>query len=189
MAIIIIGKTASGKDSIANRLVSDYGYKRIVTYTTRPMREGEVQNVTYHFVSNDEFDDKVKQNFFAEWKQYNTEFGIWYYGTALEDLINADENTIVILTPDGYRDVLKKSIKKPTSIYIYANNETIKKRLLKRGDDKNEAQRRLNHDNIDFNGIQNEVDKIIYNNDETNIEEVVHKIVEFLNERRALHIE
>ena len=90
---------------------------------------------------------------------------------------------MIILTPDGYRDVVKKLSNRPTAIYIYANNATIKKRLLKRGDDKNEAQRRLEHDNEDFKGIENEVDRIVYNNDGTDINEVVDKILEFMEDK------
>ena len=49
--LILIGKTASGKDTILNQLVKKHGYKKIVTYTSRPMRKGEKQDVTYHFIS------------------------------------------------------------------------------------------------------------------------------------------
>lgn len=178
--IIIIGKTASGKDTILKKLVTKHGYKKITTYTSRPMRQGEKQGVTYHFVPEDDFKEKVDNNFFAEWKTYSTEFGIWYYGTALEDLENADDKTAIILTPDGYRDIVSRLSTKPKVIYIYANNSTIKQRLLARGDDKNEAQRRLEHDNIDFKGVENEVDRIFYNNKDSNIDDVVKDIVDWL---------
>ena len=89
--LILIGKTASGKDTISNKLISEYGYKKLITYTTRPIRKGEINDVTYHFVSDKEFKQKIKNNFFAEYKSYNTEFGTWYYGTALEDLKNSDD--------------------------------------------------------------------------------------------------
>ena len=158
------------------------GYSRIVRYTTRPKRKSEQQEIAYHFISDEEFKQKIEEGFFAEYKTYNTEFGVWYYGTALDDLENADDKSVIILTPDGYRDVVNKLSKKPIAIYIYANNTTIKKRLLKRGDNPNEAQRRLDHDNEDFNGIENEVDRIIYNNDGTNINEVVQKILDFCKE-------
>ena len=55
--------------------------------------------------------------------------------------------------------------------------------MLKRGDDKNEAQRRLEHDNKDFKGIENEVDRIVYNNYGTNINEVVQKILDFVEDK------
>ena len=180
--VTIIGKTASGKDKIVNELVSKHGFKKVITYTTRPMRKCEQQDVTYHFISEEDFKQKINEGFFAEWKSYITADGVWYYGTALEDLKNGEYNSVIILTPDGYKDVVNKLSKKPISIYIYANNPTIKKRLLKRGDDNNEAQRRLEHDNEDFKGIENEVGRIVYNNDGTNINEVVQKILEFCKE-------
>lgn len=181
--VTIIGKTASGKDKIVNELVSKHGFKKVITYTTRPMRKGEQQDITYHFISEEDFKQKINEGFFAEWKSYITADGVWYYGTALEDLKNGEYNSVIILTPDGYRDVVNKLSKNPIAIYIYANNTTIKKRLLKRGDNPNEAQRRLEHDNEDFNGIENEVDRIVYNNDGTNINEVVRKILDFVEDK------
>lgn len=178
--ICVIGKTCSGKDTIVNKLISSYGYKKLITHTSRPMRDGEKQDATYHFISTSEFQEKILEGFFAEWKVYNTEFGDWYYGVALEDLEKADDNTVIILTPEGYREIASKLQSKPKAIYIYADNETIKERLIARGDDKNEAERRLEHDNEDFEGIENEVDKIFYNNRGTDINEVVDTIVTWL---------
>ena len=145
------------------------------------MRKGEKQNVTYHFISEDEFKQKIEDGFFAEYKTYNTEFGVWYYGTALEDLERADDNAVIILTPQGYRDVKDKLLSNNvTCIYIYASNSTLKKRLLKRGDDPKEADRRMQHDNQDFKGFEMEADKIVYNNEGTDIDEVVEKILEIV---------
>lgn len=177
---IIIGKTCSGKTKIVDKLVSKYKYKKIITYTSRPIRKGEVQDKDYHFISKEDFKQKIEENFFAEWKSYNTEFGVWYYGTALEDLNNDNKKSIIILTPDGYRDVIDKLSDKPTLIYIYANNPTIAKRLKKRGDNKEEAQRRIEHDNIDFKGAEYLAQKIFYNNDGIDINEVVEKIHKYI---------
>ena len=179
--LILIGKTSSGKTLIKEKLI-EKGFAGITTYTSRPMRKGEKQDVTYHFISDKDFKQKINEGFFAEWKSYITADGVWYYGTALEDLKNGEYNSVIILTPDGYRDVVNKLSENPTAIYVYANNSTIKKRLMMRGDNPNEAQRRLGHDNEDFKGIENEVDKIVYNNDGTNIDEVVQKILEFCKE-------
>lgn len=178
--LVIVGKTSSGKDKTVNKLISKHGFNKLVTYTTRPMRKNEEKDVTYHFISEEEFLQKIDNGFFAEWKSYDTEFGTWYYGTALEDLENAEDNTVVILTPDGFRDVKDKLNNKVTSIYIYANNKTIKKRLVERGDNPKEAERRFEQDMIDFKGLENEVDRIVYNNDGTDIGEVIDKILKFV---------
>lgn len=182
--IVIIGKTASGKDTLLNLLVSKYKFKKCITYTTRPKRFGEKQGKTYHFISDEEFKNKIENGFFAEWKAYNTEFGKWYYGSSVEDLENADDNTVIILTPDGYRDVMGKLKNKPKSIYIYANNTTIRERLVRRGDNQEEAKRRLEHDNADFKGVENEVDKIFYNNLDTNIYWLAEKIVYWIKKEK-----
>lgn len=174
--LILCGKTACGKDTIVEKLI-EHGYKKIITYTTRPMRRNEKQDITYHFILEDDFKQKIKNNFFAEWKTYNTEFGDWYYGTSIKDLENANDSSVVILTPAGYRDIIKKLSRKPISILIDADDNTIKKRLIKRGDNPKEAERRLVHDNEDFKGIENEVDYVINNNDGTNINDVVDEIL------------
>ena len=176
--LIIIGKSCSGKDTIVKKLISLHNFNRIITYSSRPKRKGEKDGVDYHFITKEDFKQKVDESFFAEWKSYVTVEGIWYYGTALEDLENAEDNSVIILTPDGFREVKDKLSNRVSSIYIYANNSTIKKRLATRGDNPEEAKRRLEHDNEDFKGIENEVDRIVYNNDGMSIDDVVNKILE-----------
>ena len=56
--------------------------RKVVTYTTRPMRVGEVNHIDYHFVSKEEFIEKANNNFFIETACYNDN----YYGTAYEDI-------------------------------------------------------------------------------------------------------
>lgn len=180
MFTVLVGKTCSGKTTIANELINSYKFKRIITYTTRPVRKGEKDGTDYHFISLEEFNKKVKEGFFAEWKSYSTIDGVWFYGTALEDLENADENTIVILTPNGYRDIKNKLKNKFKCIYVYANNHTIEKRLIMRGDNKDEAKRRLEHDNEDFKDFEYEADKIFYNNYETDINTVIERVLNFV---------
>ena len=98
--IVLMGKTCSGKSSIVKEL-KKYGFHQILTTTTRPVRAGEIQDIDYHFTSEDDFLDKVAHGYFAEYKAYDTKFGIWYYGLSREDIENAGKKDIVILTPDG----------------------------------------------------------------------------------------
>lgn len=118
----------------------------------------------------------MQQSFFAEYKAYKTEEGIWYYGSAIQDYANADEKCVIILTPSGLKDILKLKIEF-SSIYVYANNSTIKNRLAIRGDKKEEADRRLQNDNHDFKGIENVVDRIVYNNEGTELNVVVNNVL------------
>lgn len=180
--LVICGKTASGKNLVRDILVEKYNYNPIITYTSRPPRKGEKQDVTYHFISTDEFIEKINNGFFAEWKDYATNDGLWYYGTALEDCINATDNDVIILTPDGVRD-LKKNGVNAIVIYLYSNLNTIKHRLKFRGDDLKEVERRIKSDLEDFKNFESKADKIVYNNDGTDIEEVIKKILDFVEDK------
>lgn len=180
--LIILGKTVSGKDTIVNELVAKHGFKKLVAYTTRPIRKKEIPDVTYHYISEQEFLQKVQQGFFAEHKAYKTEEGIWYYGSAIRDYDKANEKCVIILTPSGLKDILKLKIEF-FSIYVYANNTTIKHRLTKRGDKKEEAERRLRQDNLDFKGVEHIVDKIIYNNETDVLEDVISKIIKLIEKK------
>lgn len=180
MLTILMGRTCSGKSTLVKEL-KKYGFHQIITTTSRPKREKEIQDVDYHFVPEDEFMNKVNQDYFAEYKTYNTEFGTWHYGVSRLGIENAGDKDIIILTPDGYRDVVKKYPNlNHHLIYIYANNQTIKNRLLKRGDKKEEAERRLKQDYEDFKGVENLADKIVYNNDNDKFNDVVNKLLNYL---------
>lgn len=167
--IILLGKTASGKTTIANVLVKKYGYKQIITYTTRPIRDGEAQGKTYHYISDEEFKKKIEEGFFAEYKKYDTVLGTWYYGTSLEDLQNADDKTVVILTPQGFKDIASK-VDSVKSVYLSTSDEIIMERLILRGDNEKEIERRMEKDNEDFVGICGIVDFSLQNNGRYSVE-------------------
>ena len=116
MAIIIFGKTASGKSRVVDELVKR-GFKKIVTTTTRPARKSEVDGVDYNFISEEEYEQLINTRYFAEWKKYDTVEGVWHYGSPLDEISRADNKSIVILTPDGYRDI-KDELDDHIAIYI-----------------------------------------------------------------------
>ena len=180
--LILMGKTASGKNLVRDQLVEKCHFSPIITYTTRPMRKGEKQDITYHFISTDEFIEKINNGFFAEWKDYVTNDGIWYYGTALDDCMNASDKDVIILTPDGVRD-LKNNDVNLIVVYLYSNLKTIRHRLEFRGDDPKEVERRIKSDLEDFKNFESESDKIVYNNDGTDIDEVIKKILDFVEDK------
>lgn len=181
MAIIIFGKTASGKSRVVDELVKR-GFKKIVTTTTRPARKSEVDGVDYNFISEEEFEQLINTRYFAEWKKYDAVEGVWYYGSPLDEISRADNKSIVILTPDGYRDI-KDELDDHIAIYIYANNKTIRSRLSKRGDKKEEADRRIKQDNNDFKDAEFLADRIFYNNEDKDIGDLVDEICKYLKTR------
>lgn len=175
--IVLLGKSGSGKDTITNYLVNNYGYKKLITYTTRPMRPSEKQDVQYHFITKEDFNEKRSHGFFLEYKSYDTKYDKWYYGSAKEDYKKTDDKTIVILTPDGYLDLLSEIEDiEHDSIYLKVSILELQNRLFSRGDNQEEILRRLEHDNEDFDYIEYFADRIIVNENKT-IEEVVSEII------------
>lgn len=185
MIIVLMGKTASGKNSVCREL-ENRGISRIITYTTRPIRPGEKDGVSYHFISEDEFMEKIDEGFFAEYKEYHVADGsIWYYGSAMQDY-DTDELKVIILTPSGYRDMKDILQGRSYTIYLYSNRSTIRNRLAERGDNKAEADRRLEQDGIDFRGLEDEVDRIVYNSGGKTIAEVADEILRFVESKEDI---
>lgn len=159
--LLLCGKTAAGKDTIKKELIK-LGMNSIVTYTTRDMREGEVDGVSYHFVTKEKFSELEYSGFFAETSSYNTANGVCYYGTACESL---DEDSVIIVNPDGLKQLIKHKELNPVVVYITCDEATIWNRLRKRGDDNVEARRRINADNTDFEDVVEYADLCIKNKD------------------------
>jgi guanylate kinase len=186
MALIIIaGKSGSGKDAVVNELCRR-GYKRIKTYTTRPMRQHESQGNPYYFISEKEFKEKESKGFFLETKEYNTVKGTWYYGSPKKELLsqkNNTENRLIILTPSGVEDFTKETRDKKINakiIYLRANSGTISKRLRRRGDNIKEVERRMAKDEKDFVAFEYFADKCIYNNSGSDICDIADIIDEYI---------
>ena len=183
MLIVLMGKTCSGKDSVAKELI-DRGFNRILTYTTRKRRKHEKDGVAYHFISEEEFQEKESNGFFLESKDYIIASGeVVRYGSPYDELVNGNTDDFIIMTPEGYRDFLKQSKRQHIAIYLYANDRTIMNRLKKRGDSADEAKRRMQADRIDFKDCECIVDKIIYNNDCDDLEDVVDKLIKITEEK------
>lgn len=104
----VMGKSSAGKDTIYNMLVNDkeLGLKTIVGYTTRPMREGEVNGREYFFVNEDELKKLEQAGKVIEKRGYNTVYGVWNYFTVDDENINLNENNYVLIgTLESYRNV------------------------------------------------------------------------------------
>lgn len=102
MIVAICGKSASGKDWLLNQLVTRFGWQRMVSWTTRPAREGEVEGKDYHFTDKETFEECAERGQFLEW----SEFRGWYYGTPLSDL--SPHINIGVFNMDGMRTLMDK---------------------------------------------------------------------------------
>lgn len=120
----IMGKSSTGKDTIYKKLMNDgdLSLKRIVPYTTRPIREGEQEGVEYHFTDVNTLNVLKKENKVIECREYHTVYGEWYYFTVKDSQIDLSRNDyLVIGTLESYimmRDYFGKEVIVPIYIEI-----------------------------------------------------------------------
>ena len=178
--LIIIGKSGSGKTSVVDELVNNYGYTKEVTDTTRPKRPGEVEGVDYNFLSQEKFDENKEAGLYAEDVVYNASFGQVSYGSRKDSYVNT-EKSVIILNPYGLKQVIQSLGRENVqAIYLRLEDELILSRLAKRGDNPVEVSRRLETDRFDFSDIEKDCQVVIDVKEEDSIEFIAKNIMKQL---------
>ncbi|MDP8912341.1 MAG: guanylate kinase [Pseudomonadota bacterium] len=89
LLFVLSSPSGAGKSTIAKMILeADDGIGLSVSATTRPIRPGEVDGEDYHFVSNEEFEQMVRDGRFLEWAHV---FG-HRYGTLKSEVIKQIES-------------------------------------------------------------------------------------------------
>lgn len=97
--ICLMGKSSTGKDTIFRELMRSKELKlqRIVSYTTRPVRAGEVQGKQYFFVEEAEFQRIKESGRVVEERVYHTCHGQWRYFTVDDGRIDLEKNDYIVI--------------------------------------------------------------------------------------------
>lgn len=97
--VYIMGKSSSGKDTIYRSILSDKSIdlKKIVPYTTRPIRLGEEDGVQYFFTDEDGFKKLCDEEKVIEYRSYDTCYGLWRYFTVNDENIDLSKNSYIII--------------------------------------------------------------------------------------------
>lgn len=141
---VISASSGAGKTTLVNlvleRLKPNIHIDKVVTYTTKAPRKGEVNGIDYHFISEQEFQLKIKEGFFIEWSNaYGSFYGSPKY--ILDEL--SYKSWILILDFMGAKAV-KKTIVDSISVWIEISSlEILEQRLKLRGDLPEQIQKRL----------------------------------------------
>ena len=124
--IAICGKSAADKDTLLQTMLDVLGDEvhEIISHTTRPPREGEVEGKNYYFTTDDLFMRKIWHNEMLETAKYRN----WWYGTAIEAL-NEDKINIGVFNHKGLDSL--KNYKGDLDLFIVYVTASDKVRLLR----------------------------------------------------------
>ena len=137
--LIISGPAGSGKNTVAERLISEFGnVKRVITSTSRPPRGAEIDGVDYHFLSPEAFEKAIANGEFYEYAKVHDR----YYGTskkAVNDSLAAGNDLILIIDVQGADTWRKIASQNPeiaerlTSVFVAPDSiAELRKRLVGR---------------------------------------------------------
>ena len=175
---LFVGKSASGKTTVADLLEFKYGLRQVRSYTTRqPRYEGEQGHI---FVSEEEFNNLGE---LAAYTFYNGN----HYGTTFDQL---NECSVYVIDPQGVETLLSKHLGRPIVIlYFNTSAYTRINRMLNRGDSDTQIVGRLLQDEKDdweawlVNSMLylNNEDVVIHNiNADAHFDNVVEQVLKYI---------
>lgn len=137
--IIISGTTCAGKGTVIERLLkNNENLTLAISYTSRPMRAGEIDGKDYYFISREQFEEKIKNNEFLEYAKVR--YGE-YFGTPKKEvkkLLETGKDVILEIDVQGAEQI-KKMFQETILIFIMAPSmEEVKRRIKARGKETNE---------------------------------------------------
>ncbi|MDR3135942.1 MAG: guanylate kinase [Coriobacteriales bacterium] len=162
---VISGPSGVGKGTLVEKLLQrQKGIALSVSATTRPPRAGDRDGVTYHFLSDAQFDMLIAADGFLEWAEVHG----WRYGTLVsevERILASGQDLILEIDIQG-NDLIKKRLPDAVSIFIAPPSlSELKQRLLQRGtEDEAAVARRLETAKLELQA-QNRYNVIIENDD------------------------
>lgn len=182
LLFVISGPSGVGKDTLVREYLKDNNAHLSVSATTRKPRDGEIDGKDYYFLTEDEFNKKIKEDDFLEYAVYND----CYYGTPkskVEEYLKKGIDVILIIEVQGAFLVKEKL---PNSVLIFImppSIEILKDRIIKRGLDSEEMiENRLK---IALNEIEtsNRYDYMLVNNEINNAKEKLKLIINEAREK------
>lgn len=184
MILVLVGKSSSGKDTLMKELVKSNYFHGVISTTSRPIREKEINSIDYYFISKEQFIKKINDNDFIEYRTYNTKLNdideIWYYGTE-KNSINTEKDSVIVLDVQGLNDIKKYFPDEIIiGIYLHCPLNLRTERAKNRGSFcEIEWNRRIQTDKIDFENVYEEVDYVL--NGTKSVKELEDEVKEIID--------
>lgn len=134
LLIVLSGPSGVGKATVRKALfeMDDHNFTYSISMTTRKPREGEVDGVDYYFVSEEEFESRIKQGRFLEFARFVGN----YYGTPMDEVEKMIANGAEVVLEIEVEGAMQVKAKMPDAVLIFIAPPTfnaLKTRLLRRG--------------------------------------------------------
>jgi guanylate kinase len=169
--IVLSGASASGKTEAAKMLMAKYGIRKAITTTTRSMRIHEQNGRDYFFVTKEQFNQLIKEDKFVEYTLYNGN----YYGSTKDQIAN---DRVVVIDLEGLKSYSALNDERIVTFYLSTCEEIRYKRMLERGDKKEDAIKRIENDRKVFDDGQIPTVNYQIDSEQRSIEEVADLIYE-----------
>lgn len=185
----IMGKSASGKDRIYSLLLGreELELKKMVLYTTRPIRAGEENGREYYFTDEEQLEKFRISGKLIESRSYDTVHGVWIYFTADDGQIRPDgADYLGIGTLESYQKMKEYyGADRVCPIYIQVEDgERLQRALLREKQQKNpkyaEMCRRFLADQEDFSEEKIDESGIAIRFENDDLDKCVEKIIKYI---------
>lgn len=169
LLLVVSAPSGCGKGTILGEILKDDSFYYSISATTRAPREGEQDGVNYHFITKEEFEQRIAQGGMLEYAQYCGN----YYGTPkkeVEQMREAGRDVILEIEVEG---AMKVRALCPDAVFLFVappSVEELRRRLNKRGTEAAEvieervsqASRELSYANrYDYIIVNGELEKAI----------------------------
>ncbi|WP_462282836.1 guanylate kinase [Ruminococcus champanellensis] len=169
LLLVVSAPSGCGKGTILGEILKDDSFYYSISATTRAPREGEQDGVNYHFITKEEFEQRIAQGGMLEYAQYCGN----YYGTPkkeVEQMRDAGRDVILEIEVEG---AMKVRTLCPDAVFLFIappSVEELRRRLNKRGTEAAEvieervsqASRELSYANrYDYIIVNGELEKAI----------------------------
>ena len=185
MLVILSGVSGAGKDTIKKELLKRMeDVVSLPSFTSRKPRTGEEEGKQYHFITKEQFEEKIKNNEFYEYDLHHEN----YYGTSrmlMNEKIKSGKVIVKDIEVNGTENLIKllKNDTKIVPIFLKVDKKELRKRLENRGDNLTEEEMQLRLNRLDYEESKIGLYDYVIKND--NLEKTVQIIMTIIeNEKR-----